>query len=813
MSNNSLRTTLRHLWKNRLFTVLNIIGLAVSISACWVIYGIVSYEFSFDKKIPNSASIYRVVSRFKYEGQESGNAGVPKPMAKAIEEQVAGVQESVPAWTYWRLVSRVSTTTAKGNQLKFDEPDDQLLTTPAYFNLVPYHWLAGSVKDALNAPDKVVLTKSRAEKYFPGIAPADVLGKTILYNDTIPVKVSGIVADLGYASSFPWNEIFGLTKKQLIGDNWNGVSSNTTLFLRLQNNARPADVLKAINTMSKKQGDEAMRKYHYERWHDLIPLSEVHFTSEYGENKVQKANKKVLYGLTGIAAFLLLLACINYINLTTAQVPQRAREIGIRKTLGSSRWHLIKQFLQETAGITLLSVVVSFFLSRLVVTAFSKMMPEGINLYVNYLSIAAFLLVLIVVVTLLAGWYPAWLITRVQPVNIMKGKSAGQSGKRGLLLRKNLIIFQFTIAQVFIVGAVIMGKQLHYLLHKDLGFNKEAVVLIDMPWKLRADTTYRNSQFVLQHALQQLPGIKSVAMGQAPLSSSFNSDMYQYIDKKGKNTDIQLYKKCVDTGMLALYNIQLVAGRNIRASDTTNEMVINEAAVKSFGFRSAEAAIGEYINRADGMPIPVVGVIRDFHTGSFNRTIDATALMAEKSSLATFNIKLYANRPEEWQSVLKKAEALWKKAYPETSFDYKFYDDKLKDIYESELNTGRIINLATAVCIVISCLGLFGLSTLMAWQRVKEIGIRKVLGASVTGIVRLLSFDFVKLVLIAIVIASPIAWWAMNKWLQDFAYRVTVSWWMFLLAAVAALIIAVLTMSFQAVKAAVVKPVKSLRSE
>lgn len=813
MLNSYLKTTLRHLWKNRLFTSLNIVGLAVSISACWVIYGIVSYEFSFDKKIPDRAHIYRVLSRFKYEGDESGNAGVPEPLAKAVKEQVPGVAEAVPVWTRWKTVSRVSTVNSKGALLKFDAPDDQVSTTQSYFTLVSYRWLAGAAASALNAPDAVVLTRSRAEKYFPGLSPAAVLGKTIVYNDTIPVKVSGVVADLGYPSSFPWNEMFGLSEKKISSGNWNGVSSNTTLFLRLQENAKPANVVKAINEISGKRAAEMMKKYHFQRWHTLIPLDEVHFSSEYGENKVQKANKKVLYGLMGIAAFLLLLACINYINLTTAQVPQRAKEIGIRKTLGSSRWYLIRQFLLETVAITLLSVAVAFSLSRMAVSLFSNMMPAGMDLYADYTRIIVFLVLLIVTVTLLAGWYPGWLITRVQPVNIMRGKAAGKSGKKGLLLRKNLIVFQFTIAQLFIIGAVIMGRQLHYLLNKDLGFNKEAVVMVDVPWKITIDSTYRNRQFVMQQALQQLPGVEAVAMGQAPMSSSFNSDMFQRVNDQGKMFEIQLYMKYVDTGMLALYDIPLLAGRNIAASDTVREVVINEAAVKAFGFASPEAAVGGTIKETEGKTLPVVGVVRDFHTGSFNYKIEATALMSEKASLTTFNMKLHASRPGEWQQVLKQVEGIWKKNYPEAPFAYSFYDTKLKELYEAELNTGRIINVATAICIIISCLGLFGLSTLTAWQRVKEIGIRKVLGASVAGIVRMLSFDFIKLVLIAIVIASPIAWWAMHQWLQHFAYRVSISWWMFLAAGVAALLIALLTMSFQAIKAAVVKPVKSLRSE
>lgn len=811
MANYSFNIMLRYLWKNRLFTLLNIVGLAVGISACWVIYSIVSYEFSFDNKIPGSEQVYRVVSRFKFDDKESGNAGVPEPLPDAIKEQMPGVAEVIPVWNRWKTVTGVSTTEA-GTVRRFDTPDDQISTTVAYFNLVPYQWLAGNATQALNGPDQVILTRSRAEKYFPGVQPAAVMGKTIMYNDTIPVIVTGVVADLTFPSSFPWNEIFALSAQELASDNWTGVSSQRALYVRVKPHTDVEKLTAAITHMATAPAKEEMLKYHYERWHKLLPMKEVHFTKEYGENVIHKANKKVLYGLIGIAAFLLILACINYVNLTTAQVPQRSREIGIRRTLGSGRWQLIRPFLLETLAITLLSVGVSFFLARIATTAFSNIMPGGMNLYTNYLGIALFLVVLVIAVTVLAGMYPGWLITRVEAVNMMRGKDAGQTGKRGLVLRKSLIVFQFTVAQLFIVGAVIVGRQLHYLLHADTGFNKDAVVLAYVPWQIRLSPKYEDSHFLVQHEIKQLPGVEAVAMGQAPMNTSFNSDMYQYIDAAGNKKDVLMYFKFADTAMLGLYKIPLLAGRNLAPSDTLKEVVLNETAVKAFGFASPTAAVGQYVMAEENKRVPIVGVVKDFHTAGFHIKIEPTAMLTRKSELSVFNIRL-SGQPEQWQQQLAKIEAIWKKHYPETPFDYKFYDDTVKEMYESEATTGKIVNVATAICIVVSCLGLFGLSTLTAWQRVKEIGIRKVLGASVAGIVQLISFDFIKLVAIAILIASPLAWWAMHHWLQDFAYRVNISIWWLLGAAGIALVIALITMSYQSVRAAVVKPVKSLRSE
>jgi len=801
----------RYLWKSRLFTLLNIVGLAVGISACWVIYGIVSYEFGFDRKITDKEQVYRVVSRFKFEGQESGNGGVPVPLVTAIKEQLPGVAEVIPVWNQWKSVAGVSTTTG-GTVRRFDPPEDQISTTTAYFNLVPYRWLAGSAAQALSAPYQVVLTRSRAEKYFPGVEPAAVLGKTVLYNDTIPVKVAGVVADLSFASSFPWSEIFALQPQALAGGNWDGVSSQNTIYLKLKPETDVAKLTKTISEMSVAEIKADMEKYHYERWHQLIPMKEVHFSSGYGENVVHKANKKVLWGLMGIAGFLLVLACINYINLTTAQVPQRSREIGIRRTLGSGRWQLIRPFLLETLAITLLAVAVSFFLARIATGAFSNIMPQGMRLYTSYWSIGVFLLLLIVVVTLLAGIYPGWLITRVEAVNMMRGKDAGQTGRKGLILRKSLIVFQFTVAQLFILGAVIVGKQLHYLLHADMGFNRDAVVLASVPWQIINNEKYKDRHFVAQQEIKQLSGVEGVTMGQAPVNTSFNSTMYQYIDAAGKKTDIQIYLKFADSATIGLYRIPLLAGRNLEPCDTLKEVVLNETAAKAFGFTTPAAAVGQYILAEENKRVPIVGVVKDFHIAGLQTKIEPAALIMRKNMLTCFNIRL-SGKPEQWQQELAKIQAIWKKHYPETPFNYKFYDDSLRDIYDSEVTTGKIVNVATAVCIIVSCLGLFGLSTLTAWQRVKEIGIRKVLGASTTEIVRVLSVDFLKLVLVAAIIAVPAAAYYMQGWLKDFAYHINMAWWVFLSAGLLAAIIALATISFQAIKAALANPVKSLRTE
>ncbi|RYY26408.1 MAG: FtsX-like permease family protein, partial [Sphingobacteriaceae bacterium] len=375
-----------------------------------------------------------------------------------------------------------------------------------------------------------------------------------------------------------------------------------------------------------------------------------------------------------------------------------------------------------------------------------------------------------------------------------------------------LIVFQFVIALLFITSALIVGKQLQYALKADMGFKKDAVVVVDVPWKYARQKEYKNKQFTLLSELKRIPGIQEISLGTLPMLDNYSSSQYQYLQDGKEPVKRQVFKKWVDTAYLNLYDIQLLAGRNLHASDTTNEYVINETAVKAFGFASPQDALGKIIGQ-EGYMFPIVGVVKDFHQQDFYKTIDPMAFESDKESQTTFSIKLAGNDPEKRQKTLKAVEKSWYQFYPPETYSYKFYDEVIAKLYEQEQHLVRLIDLATFISIFISCLGLFGLAVLTAYQRTKEIGIRKVLGASVANIVQLLSKEYVWLVLTAFVIASPIVWWAMQKWLQGFAYRIEIKWWMFASAGILAMILALATISFQAIKAALANPVKSLRSE
>ncbi|SEL52303.1 ABC transporter permease [Parapedobacter koreensis] len=823
MIKNYFKTTLRHLWRNRLFTALNILGLAIGISACWVIYRIIDFEFSYDAQLPNSERIYKVISAFNREGKESRMGGVSAPLYQGIEEEITGVESVVPVYGQWVNTLEIK----RENQAPFiqEDPIHIVATNATYFSMLPYTWLAGDKRTALNAPESVVLTESRAGIYFPGAKSADMLQRTITYygQDTVTRTVTGIVADYYTPSEFTAQEFFVLPKTAYEANMWTNTNGSDKLYLQFQNGTDVSAKLGQINELDARHWKAFEEKLKNAgntnalsrvRSYELLPIRDAHFATTVSDGaNASKTSKPVLYGLIGIGIFLLILACINYINMSVAQIPQRGKEIGVRKTLGGGTWQLIGQFLSETLLTALVASVLAFSLGRLAFWILDDIIPVGVTPEDDIFLLIGFMLSLVVLITLLAGLYPGWLITKVKTVNVFKNFFATSSTKRRFSLQKVLIVFQFTIALVFIISTIIVGAQLRHTLKADMGFNKDAIVLVNVPWKYLSDPRYQDKQFALLGELRNLPGVDQVAMGTAPLSSGYSSSPFGYAPEGKDPVEIISFKKTIDTAYLTLYQMELLAGRNIHASDTTSEFIINETAAKAFGFATPEAAIGQFIGQRGTNNYPIVGVIRDFHTQDFYTPITPTVLSTYKRNLSSFNIKLDSNSPAQWQATLKAIGQKWAMFYPSDTYQYHFYDETLEAMYKQERQIGKLINLATIITILISCFGLFGLATLTAFQRTKEIGIRKVLGASVMGIVALLSTGFLKLVAIALLIATPLAWWAMYEWLQDFAYRINMEWWMFALAGLTAITIALLTVGWQAIRAAIAKPVDSLRDE
>lgn len=814
---NFLRNIFRQLWKQRLFTTLNVFGLAVSISACWIIYRIANYEFSYDKNLPGRGNIYRVVSRFMWDEKESFNGGVSAPLYQEARHSANGLKNIVPVIGKW--ITAVQINDGSANPKVIDSPKDIVGVDSSYFNMLNYHWLAGNKISSLKASENVILTESRAKQYFPGKSPEEILNKTITYFsylDTVTRKVSGIVADFQVPTEFTAQEFCKLSDKAYELSEWTNTNGSDKLYVQLKPDASTKAVLKNLQNLVDVKSKEFMSSqdepFEFDRKLQLMPLSESHFSTYIQEYNVRKASKPVILGLIGVALFLIILAGINYINLSVASIPGRAKEIGVRKTLGSGQTRLIFQILTETLFTTLLAGILSFPFSWLGFYFLNDIIPVEITPFSNIIQLVGFITVVALFITVIAGIYPAWLVTKVKAVNIFRGVGFQTKTGQRFSLQKILIVFQFVIALVFITSAIFVGKQLHYALTTDMGFDKDAVVLVDVPWKIANKKEYHDKQFALATELKRIPGVQNVALGANPMTNDFSSSQYEYLPDGKEPVKRQVFKKWVDTAYLKLYNIKLIAGRNIHASDTTNEFVINETAVKAFGFASPQDALGKVIGQ-QGSKFPIVGVVKDFHLQNFYQSIDPMAFESDKGNLLSLNIKLAGKNPEQWQKTLKAIEKEWYKFYPPESYSFKFYDEMLASMYEKERHLAKLIDLATLVSIFISCLGLFGLAVLTAFQRTKEIGVRKVLGASVSGIIQLLSKEYIKLVIIAFLIASPIVWWVMDIWLRDFVYRISLEWWVFATAGSLAVLVAFITVSFQAVKAALANPIKSLRTE
>ncbi|MBE8715561.1 ABC transporter permease [Sphingobacterium hungaricum] len=813
----TLKITFRQLWKRRLFTLLNIVGLSIGISSCWIIYQIVSYEFSYDKNLPNKEHIYKVISAMSKDGELNRMGGVSAPLYQGIQDEVDGVKNVVPVFA--EGYNRLEIKSAKGENYVKEDPQNIIKTNSSYFKMLPYQWIAGDKSSALKNKENVVLSASRAKEYFPNIPYDQIINQTITYygNDTIQRTVSGIVQDYPVPSEFTAKEFITLIDKTYEGYTWSNTNGSDKLYLEFENNAPLSSILNQINALSDKhipdEIKEKIKKFNASKTYEFRQVNELHFATDIDDYGISKTSKKIMYILIGIGGFLLLLACINYINMSMAQIPQRNKEISVRKTLGSSQKNLIFQFLTETLITTSIAAILAIFLIQFGFWLLKDIIPEGVS--ANYFSLKylAFLITVTSIITLVSGLYPSFLITKVKTIDVLKNKFSGASSAKKFTLQKALIVFQFVIAFVFIVCTIIVGSQLRYTIQGDLGFKKDAIILLNIPWRYMRDSQYDGRKNTLVNQLTKNAGIEKVSLGSNPLSDGYSSSPFEIANESDASKQVTLYKKEIDTAYLDLYKMTLVAGNNISYSDTVNQFIINESAAKEFGFQNPEDALGKQLNQMGNPKFQIVGIVKDFHTQDFYSEIQPMVMMASGKYTNQINIKLNSHDPSSWQKTIAAIETEYKQFYPASTFSYKFYDEMLADLYKQERQINKLINLATVITILISCLGLFGLTTLTVYQRTKEIGIRKVLGSNVAGIVTLLSKDYVKLIGIAGVIASPIAYWAMSKWLEDFAYRIDISWWIFLVAGLIAIGIALLTISYQALKAAFANPVDSLRDE
>lgn len=820
MLKNYFIVALRNFWRNKTFSLINITGLCIGISAALVIFIIVSYDLGFDHSYKDSNRIYRVVSNLKVMTEDNPGPGVTTNLAGAVKTELTGADIVAPLFVWDNHWAKYPTVTvgssAAGKTVVLKTQKNIVFTNNNFFKLFNYTWLSGPPTEALTDPYQAVLTETGAKLYFPGTPVSQVQGKTLTLNDTTHVTITGIVKDVDQHTDFTFTVFLSaptLSKTIFKGEDlWNNTQPSSQLFVKLSQGETKNMFTTKLN---------ALYRRHYKTTNDdnatisfgLQPLSDLHFNEDYGnyfDNHL--AHKPALLGLFAAAAFLLLLACINFINLTTAQASQRVKEIGIRKTMGSSKKQLVSQFLGETFLLTIIATALSVIITPWLLYLFSDFIPQGVHFsLLKQPGILVFLVVLVAGVSLLSGLYPALVLSSYKPALALKNNSITTGKPRSAWLRKSLTVTQFVIAQVFIIASIVVSRQVSYSLNQGLGFKKDAIIYF------RTNNPHNNTtrQNVLLQKLNAIPEVAMVSISTNPPSTTAGwSGVLTYNNGKFDiETDVDI--KLADNNYLKLYQIPLLAGNNLPYSDTTNSIIINTTYARALGFSQPQQAIGKFIKFNSRMT-PVVGVVADFHQSSFHEAIKPLLIGNGLRNTGTFNIALKQQDANGtvWKTALTKIEKAYKETYPaEDDFQYSFVDDTLAKYYTTEQNISRLLTWATGVSVLISCLGLLALVIFITARRTKEIGIRKITGATVMQLITLLTKDFIKLILLAFVIAVPLTWWGAAKWLQNFAYKTTLSWWIFGLGGGCILLIAFLVMIAKTYRAATANPVKALRTE
>jgi putative ABC transport system permease protein len=821
MLQNFFKTAWRNLLRHRVNTFINIAGLALGIVVCLIVFLLVRFELSYDRFHPDGDRIYRVVVRSVGPEGERTFGFVTTAMPGSVRSEVSGL-ETVAGFD--NLNCPVAVPRGGKESVVFDaakrgeETSPIILAQPQYFDIFKYRWLAGNAATALNDPFRVVLTEKEAERYFGPADPDKWLGRTLIYHDSLQVTVSGIVADWKENSDFAFRDFisFSTIKASFLKDDfeesWGMWDYDVQTFVKLAPGVSPARVERQLAGMMDRhrQGPKEFHTYLA-----LQPLNDIHYNEKYSDDFSRKASLPTLYGLGGIAAFILLIAAINFINLSTAQSVRRAREIGVRKVLGGRRGALVVQFLCETLVLVLAAAILALVIAGPLLLAFDSLLPRGVDLQVFVWPTGWFLAAIVLITCLLAGFYPARVLSAYQPALSLKGQGIRQLNSKSYL-RKALIVFQFTVSLIFIIGTLIVARQIHFMLNTDLGFDHDAIVIIRTQPEGAG-----HPRATLAAKIRGIPEVELVTRNiEAPTATGHPGTFLALASaadaKMGDPGKIMASFDMIDTNYLRLFGMHLIVGRNLFQSDTIHEFLVNETAARQLGFRRPADALGQIVtvgmNNATGS---IVGVIRDFHSKSMHEPITPFFLSTDKRNARDISVKLATKgrTPDEMSAVLGKLEKAWMEVYPTKKFAYEFFDESIARLYDQEKKLAEILDLAMGIAIFISCLGLFGLVAWVAEQRTKEIGIRKVLGATVVNIVSMLSRDFIWLVVLAIGIASPVAWYFMHQWLQDFAYRVPISWWIYGIAGLGAIGIALVTVSFQAVRAATVNPVESLRAE
>lgn len=798
MFKNDLKISLRSFKNNLGSNLLNITGLTLGVLGAIIIFLTLKYETSFDTFHENEQEIYRVTNNYYYPTFTMHVGNTPDPMAEALKNDFPDFKRVFPI--------RTSNNHTISLEKEIFE-SDIIYCTPDFIEAFDYYndpsrWIIGAPTHILKDVNKTILTKSLAEKLFR--TPEAAMGKTLLLSNETPIEVAGIIQDPPTNTNYPFEQLVSYqTYARFASDSFGGVSSTTT-FVQLP----PAVTVESLRPSL----DQFNEKYMEAAWGedfvsmDLQALSTIHFDERFGSNNYS-INPAFLWALGIIGVFIILIACINFINLATAKAISRSKEIGMRKILGGSKNSIVSQFMTESFLLAFIALSLGTLLAQFSFPYFSEITNLNIGNDFYYSSdLILFILSLLVFIALAMGLYPAIMLSKFQPLDVFRQKRV-MPAMKGLNIRKGLMAFQLTTSQVLVIAAIVISYQLKFFQSKDIGFNEESVLVVD----LNGDETIEN-KLSFKNKVQAYPFVKqSTWSSTIPMAGHNSTTALTSKDSEIKER-FNVQYIYADNDYVETMKFEVLAGKTTVTEieqDTVRGFIVNETLINRLAFGTPSEAIGKNIN-VHGYEARIIGVVKDFHTLSLHETIKPVAIVCGIRNYHTLGIRY---QPDNVQLAIAQLESSWKSVFPDKNFDYYFLDEQMSTIYDNEIRFSKIINAFTIISIIIACLGLIGLSAFTSISRFKEIGIRKVLGASISSILFLISKEFVVLTAISFIIGAPIAYYLVSIWLEGFAYQIDLEWWMILIAGILTLVITVLTVGLQSTKAAMINPIRSLRRE
>lgn len=820
MFKNYFKIAWHNLKKNKTFSFINITGLSIGMAACLLILQYVSFQLSYDHFNKNAADIYRVINdRYQHGKLVQHGTITYSGVGKALKDD------------YPEVVNNTRVEPFSEQVLTYGEKKvgdlSALAVDNSFLSMFSYPFVAGDAKNGLKEPNSVMLTDALARKLFDirdnNFQP--VIGKTIVISRDVPYKITAVCKDVPENSHLSFDFLVSYNTLYSGGNgNWKEADYDFTQsdfwhYIQVKHGADYKALEAKLGAFSKKYFDGNKVSGSDEKFL-LQPLTKAHLYSDYEYEIGKTGSATIVWGLLAIAVLIIVIAWVNYINLSTAKSLERAKEVGIRKVTGATRIQLVKQFLTESFIINLFAFSIALLLVYFVQDSFNEFIQHqlslsyifnnGLNSYTITVAVAGLLITGI----LGSGFYPAFILSAFKPILVLKGKFTASA--KGILLRKVLVVSQFAITVALIIGSFVVYKQMRFLNEQDLGFNLSQVLVVKAPLLTQWDSTFITKENSFKNELKQLPHVQGASVIGRTAGDELSRQFNVHRSDKNKDDNFTMRRVSVDADFVSVYGIKILSGRNFSNTDYNpdfnklHNIMLNESAVKQLGFTSARDAIGKEIQMGGDRNWEITGVIKDYHQKSLRYPLEPTILMPSYGTNNPICVKVDTKDIASTVSVIKtKFETF----FPGNFFDYYFLDEKFNRQYSDDQLFGKVFSIFAGFAIFIACLGLLGLSLFATAQRTKEIGIRKVLGASISNIVILLSKDFVRLVFIAFVIAAPVAWFIMHNWLQDFAYRINISWWIFLFAGFLAIVIALITISFQSIKAAIANPVKSLRAE